>query len=397
MSTGEWRPTGMPAVFKLIEGLAADGIETDVLLLAKRKNVSMPVEQPVTFESLNGVRFFVRPYRGESAGMLGRLVNGIWQFADTLRMFVGGKYDLIYCDKAHVAYGAIFAHARKTVVLRLHGVSGFSREIPRFVKGVIPSSAHWSYRAPFAYAICSVDGTPGDRFMTRQLSSGVPRESLLNGVDRGPAEAEGFSVRERHGIADGVRLILLTGRLELDKGVGLALKAFASVGMRTREFAVLIVGEGSDRSKLEALVQSLGIDEFVTFTGPVPHEDISSYLRQSDIYVSLNTYGNSSNAVLEAIAEGKCIVTLDHDPVTGRDEQFALDPDLRNAMITLPEERLEAELPVILHSLITDPGKIRRREELVKNWNVDRIQSWDERVSYEVSLLRRLVDPSDPR
>lgn len=51
------------------------------------------------------------------------------------------------------------------------------------------------------------------------------------------------------------------------------------------ELRLLIVGDGAERLKLEALADELGIRESVIFTGRVPHEDVLRYYGLIDVFV----------------------------------------------------------------------------------------------------------------
>lgn len=74
-----------------------------------------------------------------------------------------------------------------------------------------------------------------------------------------------------------------------------------SAGLRSR-LRLLLVGEGPDRAKLEALVVSLGLQEYVTFAGGVPHDEVPAWLNRLDIYVAASRLDSESFgvAIIEA-------------------------------------------------------------------------------------------------
>ena len=96
--------------------------------------------------------------------------------------------------------------------------------------------------------------------------------------------------------------ITYTGRLEHIKGVNLLIGAFAAVCLEY-DVRLSIVGDGTERDKLEALVRSLNIEDKVTFYGQ--QVDIHPYLSDASIFVYPSTceevFGIS---IIEAMAYG---------------------------------------------------------------------------------------------
>jgi len=102
-------------------------------------------------------------------------------------------------------------------------------------------------------------------------------------------------------------------------GVDLLLHAFALAERYLAETApgvgrslrLLIVGDGPERKRLEALSRQLGIDTKSTFVGAVPHREVSRYLNQLDVYIALSRYESFGVAVLEAQACGIPVIVSD--------------------------------------------------------------------------------------
>ena len=91
--------------------------------------------------------------------------------------------------------------------------------------------------------------------------------------------------------------------------------------------------------------------------GSVPHGEVAAWLGRADIYVSLNHLGNLSNANLEAIAAGKCMIILDEDARTHTDmETTRLIPD--DAVLRIGRDSMEANLARALESLLDAPERI---------------------------------------
>jgi len=95
-------------------------------------------------------------------------------------------------------------------------------------------------------------------------------------------------------------------------GIDILIKAFAQARQTAiannpdlaQKLRLTIVGEGTQRQELEALVKELEIEAVTTFVGAVAHKDVPHYLNQMDIYVAASRLDSESFgvAVLEASA-----------------------------------------------------------------------------------------------
>jgi L-malate glycosyltransferase len=101
--------------------------------------------------------------------------------------------------------------------------------------------------------------------------------------------------------------VLSTRNFEPLYNVACTLRAFARVQARYPEAALTVVGHGSERDMLAALARQLGL-QHVTFTGPVPPDQIHRYYAASDIYVQTPSIDNMPNSVIEAYASGLPVV-----------------------------------------------------------------------------------------
>jgi glycosyltransferase involved in cell wall biosynthesis len=105
-------------------------------------------------------------------------------------------------------------------------------------------------------------------------------------------------VRAQLGIGVETRVVGTVGRLVPAKCVELLVHAVRDLP----ETVLLLVGEGCARPALETLVQQLGIDDRVIFTGE--SRDIRALLSAIDVYATASPHETFGIAVLEAIASG---------------------------------------------------------------------------------------------
>lgn len=110
-------------------------------------------------------------------------------------------------------------------------------------------------------------------------------------------------------------VILSVGRLVEKKGHETLLQAVALLRDRGRAFRLRIVGEGVEWARLQRLVHELGLDDLVTFTGPLSEvEVVAEYERAQVFALACRELENGDrdgipNVVLEAMAHGLPIVS----------------------------------------------------------------------------------------
>jgi len=103
-------------------------------------------------------------------------------------------------------------------------------------------------------------------------------------------------------------LIGAVGRLSPEKGFDLLLRAVRSLRDRGSNVRLVIVGEGDDRPRLEALRAGLGLEGAVRFAGW--QSDAKLYFEAMDLFVLSSLREGLPNVLLEAMALGvPCVAT----------------------------------------------------------------------------------------
>jgi glycosyltransferase involved in cell wall biosynthesis len=103
-------------------------------------------------------------------------------------------------------------------------------------------------------------------------------------------------------------VILGVGRLEKQKDFPTLIRAFAQV-QQQRPARLMILGEGTEKSQLEALVQELGIASNVALPGFVANP--YAYMASSAVFVLSSLYEGLPTVLIEAIAAGTKVVSCD--------------------------------------------------------------------------------------
>jgi glycosyltransferase involved in cell wall biosynthesis len=106
-----------------------------------------------------------------------------------------------------------------------------------------------------------------------------------------------------------LELIFVGGLVPL-KACDLALCAAAHL-LRSDLARFTVIGDGSERSRLEELARSLGIEKAISFVGWLSHAEVLRLLRSADIFVFPSLRDNGAGVVFEALGTGAVPVVAD--------------------------------------------------------------------------------------
>ena len=120
--------------------------------------------------------------------------------------------------------------------------------------------------------------------------------------------ADGSELRAELGLADDQVVALAVQRLDYRKRVDQLLQAMALCGSALPALRLVIVGNGPEREKLEALARELCLERRVLFAGFVPDADLPRYYAACDLFVLHSTYEGFGLVLADAMAAGKPVV-----------------------------------------------------------------------------------------
>jgi glycosyltransferase involved in cell wall biosynthesis len=170
-----------------------------------------------------------------------------------------------------------------------------------------PSSKRRMANRVLSYAPRTVVAVSAD--LKRHLvAEGFPDdrvEVIYNGIDVGPLPdpAARDRVRRELGIADDALVVGTVARLDPVKDFGTLIRAVAE---RAGRETLLVIGDGPERSRLEALAAELNATTSVRFVGH--REDARDLLAACDLYANSSISEGISLTILEAMAAGLPIV-----------------------------------------------------------------------------------------
>lgn len=163
------------------------------------------------------------------------------------------------------------------------------------------------------------------------------------------------------------------GRLAPQKQFDLLLRAFAASSQGDAEWSLVIIGEGPERPRLQALATDLGLSDRVEWLGLVQHPE--EVLRRADIYVLSSRYEGFPNALVEAMASGLSVVSFDCPSGPGEIIRDGIDG------ILVPAQDLTALTVAIRRLMLDEPERLRlgsRAVEVTARFAVDKvIDEWE--------------------
>jgi glycosyltransferase involved in cell wall biosynthesis len=192
-------------------------------------------------------------------------------------------------------------------------------------------------------------------YITSQ-NKNLPVEIIPNGVDAEKFKSDTMDPRD-------TKTLITSSRLVEKNAIGDLIDAFALVSEKVPDAKLIIIGDGDQRSILEEKIQTLGLDNKVTFLGEISHDLLPQHLARATVFVRPSRSEGLGTAFLEAMAVGIPVVGT---PVGGivdflEDGQTGLlckvgdAQDIAEKLITLlSNEELRQSISVHAKELIRD-------------------------------------------
>jgi glycosyltransferase involved in cell wall biosynthesis len=178
---------------------------------------------------------------------------------------------------------------------------------------------------------------------------------IENGIDLVPFASSDQTrlVREALGIPLEATVLCCVGRLDGQKGIDILLEAICILEPERRTLRVWLVGDGPQRTVLEAQSRQLGLEASVQFLGF--RRDVPNLLKASDIFVLPSRYEAMPMTILEAMAAGLPSVVTNVG-----DNAFLVEHGVTGFVTPLEDPVALAEA---LRQLLADPALCHRMGE----------------------------------
>jgi glycosyltransferase involved in cell wall biosynthesis len=107
------------------------------------------------------------------------------------------------------------------------------------------------------------------------------------------------------------KILLFAGRLEGQKNPLLLIDSFHELNIRNKDVKLLIVGNGSLKTKVIERINGYGLSAKVKLLNIFPQDKLAQLMRVCDIFVLTSAYEGMPRAVIEALASGIPVVSTD--------------------------------------------------------------------------------------
>jgi glycosyltransferase involved in cell wall biosynthesis len=247
--------------------------------------------------------------------------------------------------------------------------------------------------------IMTDDGTQGDDVLARLNPRARGRVRFWrNGLDleRLQPGTQNDRRRERDalGLPQDAFVMMTASRLAAWKRVDRAVRALPKIRAWVPGAMLLVVGDGEERARLQALARELRVADAVRFAGAVPQAEVMRYMHAADVFLAIADLSNVGNPLLEAMACGMCIVAVDagdtRDLIADNQTGRLVDNSQRSGFVKHMEERL-ADLLV---SLAGDPAGRERLAQAAAAYARAHFWTWDERMATEVREVEAVAHGS---
>ncbi|WBB95126.1 glycosyltransferase family 4 protein [Solwaraspora sp. WMMA2080] len=270
--------------------------------------------------------------------------------------------------RAGISRAVALAHGHEVGWAALPGARSMLRRIARATDVVTYLGEYTRVR---------LDRAVGGLTELRRLAPGVDTDAYHPGVDGG-------EVRRRHRLSDRP-VVVCVSRLVPRKGQDTLIRAWPLVRRRVSGAALLIVGGGPDRNRLQRLARRVGVADDVTFTGAVPWAELPAHYAAGDVYAMPCRTRRGGLDV-----EGLGIVYLEGSatglPVVAGDSGGAPDAVRDGETGYVVNGRDPSQLADRLGVLLTDRELARRMGAAGRAW-VEREWRWDTQAQRMASLL----------
>ncbi len=207
--------------------------------------------------------------------------------------------------------------------------------------------------------------SPGVQAMLERLGVDVPIHVIPNGIDLSRFRRAVKPVdRGRWGWSSEDVVFVYLGRLGPEKNLTFLLRAFAAVAQVHPNARLLLMGDGPERSNLEAQATFMGLAERVHFTGLVPYEDVPAHLAACDVFATASLTEVHPLSVIEAHAAGLPVAAV---------RAPGVEDVVRHEVTGFLVEEDPAALAAAMGRLVSEPDLRRRMARAAR----ERAQEYD--------------------
>lgn len=218
----------------------------------------------------------------------------------------------------------------------------------------------------------------------RRLQSlvGVPPERI-SVIPRGFAPPENLTASPRTG-----RRCVVAGRLLAYKRVDVAIRAWPEVVRELPDTRLYVVGDGPERTALQALASELNLGDSVRFLGQLPErEQVLNEIASADLLLQPSQREGQSTVVLESLSLGTPVLAATGDETAVGD---FLGPEPATTLARLPHNAAPADWSRRIVELLRNEAS--RDRLLAAGQSAVAELGWRDHIAPQVEMLyERLI------
>jgi len=221
-----------------------------------------------------------------------------------------------------------------------------------------------------------------------QRQTGINPDVINYGIELGcfhngsKNELVESALRKKFNIPSSVPILLHVGRLDLDKGVEIVIRA-AARSMTGNDAHLLVIGDGTEKVRLMKLCKDLGIEERSRFPGYImSREELADVYRMATVFVTASEIETQGIVLLEAAACGLPIVAVNATCIS------EIVKDGQNGFLIAPRDVVG--MAICLRKLLSnrDMAKLMGREGYSVSKNFSKQKTVDEHANlYTKAIL----------
>ncbi len=197
------------------------------------------------------------------------------------------------------------------------------------------------------------------------------------------SEAE-IRAEVRHRLGDDAPYVIFVGKLSKRRHIPNLIEAFALARQAgALPHHLLVVGPNTTGIDVHGLAARHGVGKTVHYISFIDHQPLSLLYAGATAFVLPTTYEGISHTMLEAMASGTAVLTVEHP---------TLEEGARGAVLTVPT----ANVPDLVDGLRKILGNEERRRELAaKGRQAARAFSWAGVAQETMTILDNVAAPAD--
>lgn len=367
-------------------------------------------ENVINPEGIHIYRFII-PFAGIHGMSSNRLWQAIWFRVRTLVFVIKLARRAISVSRK-VQFDVIYGYEIPGVLAaRLVRALGFMKRIPFVIRfqGVLHVKewlalnqgfrkitnieAVMALRTKSDLVVMTNDGSQGTEVL-RKFNS--PNKNILfvpNGVDYPVYDENKLADLRMKDYPDGNWYFISVSRLDphkrIDRGMRIIYHLVKTLNFTNVRYT--IVGGGVEHDRLKAVIESLGMGEYIRLLGPVKFTEVPYHMTCAHWLISTYTSSNVGNPLLESIRLSKPVVTLNNGDtgewVKHNDNGLIYDVNDRT---DLREEDYLC-IATDIRNYCSDLAKYEVLVENTKRVAREKLWTWNERFQREISEVEKVM------